>query len=120
MPWREQQQAASWMVLAAAVLVWGVKVGGTNFFILLDWALTDIVQIGIVQFSRRQPSWMNGFASRRAGARAGEYQRITHPAVTEEAYGGDDVEDTAAGTGRAARATLPPSSAPYPNEWEDR
>lgn len=109
-PWGGQQQSASWMIFAAAVLIWAIKVGFQFLFLsfYLQYMLT--LQIGFVQFGNRRSSWMNAFTSRREGG----YQRITHSEAQED---GDDDEEDAASDGR----TLLPHSGPtYSNVWEER
>ncbi|PYI36379.1 hypothetical protein BP00DRAFT_432393 [Aspergillus indologenus CBS 114.80] len=88
-PWRERQQSTSWMVFAAAILVFAAK-------------------IALIRLSGRRTSWM----SRQAASRRPDYQRISHPAVQDE-------EDTQNGAhGEAQRTFLPQSTPEYRNDWE--
>ncbi|EAW12945.1 uncharacterized protein ACLA_013820 [Aspergillus clavatus NRRL 1] len=62
-PWQGQYQSASWMVFAAAALIW-------------------VMKIGFVHFNRPRPSWMSTAPSREAGS----YQRITDSGLENEGH----------------------------------
>ncbi|KAJ5773957.1 hypothetical protein N7457_008853 [Penicillium paradoxum] len=88
-PWREHQQNTSWMVFAAAILVF-------------------VAKIAFFQLSSRQTSWM----STQSTSGRPDYQRISPPGVQDEGDNEDDVP-------RDARRTfLPQSNVGYRNDWE--
>lgn len=108
-PWRAQQQNVSWMIFAAAALIWAIKVH-------YDSALHDgmsysnYAQIGYVQFGGGRPSWMSIVSSRNKGG----YRRITQPELRDEEEEGDNNTERATG---ANGVFLPQSG---PNVWEER
>ncbi|RHZ59255.1 uncharacterized protein CDV56_105769 [Aspergillus thermomutatus] len=88
-PWQEQQRVASWMVFAAAVLIWTMR-------------------IGFPHISRRRPSWMSAFRTRETP----DYQRITQAEEVDEEGNGERTNDAEQG-----RTLLPHEESGYSNEW---
>ncbi|PYH94929.1 hypothetical protein BO71DRAFT_449792 [Aspergillus ellipticus CBS 707.79] len=91
-PWMQQQQGASWMVFAAAVLVL-------------------VMKVGFYQATRPRTSWMG----RTFGRRAQEYRRIAHPELQD----GPELRDEE-GEAEEGRAILPRGGERYENEWNER
>ncbi|EYE97012.1 uncharacterized protein EURHEDRAFT_410812 [Aspergillus ruber CBS 135680] len=89
-PWRAQQQNASWMIFAAAALIWAIK-------------------IGFVQFGDRRPSWMSTASSRNNS----EYRRITQPELRDAEENNNDAE-----RGTGINGTFSPHAGH--NVWEER
>ncbi|GLA95188.1 hypothetical protein AtubIFM57143_002190 [Aspergillus tubingensis] len=89
-PWRQQQQSASWMVFAAAIL-------------------TLLMKVALYQALRQRPSWM----TMQFGRQARSQQRITHAALEDE-DANDDAEEGQRG------AFLPRAGPRFDNEWNDR
>ncbi|PYI06735.1 tetraspanin Tsp3 [Aspergillus sclerotiicarbonarius CBS 121057] len=90
-PWTQQQQSASWMAFAAAVL-------------------TLLMKVAFYQAMRNRASWM----STRFGRQAPEYQRITHHPELQDGETGGDAEEGRHGT------FLPRAHPRYDNEWNER
>ncbi|KAJ5335810.1 uncharacterized protein N7506_005746 [Penicillium brevicompactum] len=88
-PWREHQQSTSWMVFAAAVLVFAVK-------------------IAFIRLSGDRASWM----SARSTNRRPDYQQISPPGAQDE---GDSENGV---SGETRRTFLPQSNTEYRNDWE--
>ncbi|GAT31004.1 tetraspanin Tsp3 [Aspergillus luchuensis] len=91
-PWRQQQQSASWMVFAAAILTLLMK-----------------VCVALYQALRQRPSWM----TMQFGRQTRSQQRITHAALEDE-DANDDAEEGQRG------AFLPRAGPRFDNEWNDR
>ncbi|RDH27909.1 hypothetical protein BDQ94DRAFT_184181 [Aspergillus welwitschiae] len=89
-PWRQQQQSASWMVFVAAVL-------------------TLLMKVALYQAMRQRPSWM----TMQFGRQARSQQYIT-PAALEDEDANDDAE------GGRRGAFLPRAGPRLDNEWNDR